>query len=555
MKLVLKKYAVLTALVLCISAFAVGAAAPGQAAEAKKTYIVLPFSVNGPADYKYLENSIPGMFSSRLFWSGNYETSANESRLPKTPPANEAEVKKAMETAGADYAIWGSLVIVGEECSLDVSVIDRNGQKWPNSRQIKVAQMIPALTALCDNISADVFKRPGAVGAVAAPSRPQTGQQPMNPDMVGSSGSQLNPSIRYSGGSSSDQTRLRSQQLDYTGRGMEVCDLDGDGLNEVVICDEYNLYVYKHENNRLRPLASTQVSLTQSIVAVRSFDFSRSGKRHIILTSYDADFMPRSRIFSFDGKNLNLEMENVRYYLSVIKDLNSGREMLIGQQGDKYVMFKKGAIYEMIRNGNELVPGDRQILPEEFNVYSFVYLPAGRAIDNEAKIVSISILEKMKVWTLGGGLLSVSAEDYAGSQVPLQRSEAMPGMGEEYGPDQIKSHYYPPIRMLPVDLNRDGDYEIISTRAITMAGLVFNRNRSFLQGEIDGLYWDGTGMASQWRTRTLQGGLVDIALADLNNDGSTELIVCINTGNPMTKRKTAIIGYTLNLDTDEFLKE
>ena len=38
-----------------------------------KTFTVLPFTVNGPAGYKYLEQSIPQMFSSRLYWKGQLE--------------------------------------------------------------------------------------------------------------------------------------------------------------------------------------------------------------------------------------------------------------------------------------------------------------------------------------------------------------------------------------------------------------------------------------------------------------------------------------------------
>ncbi|MDL2307854.1 VCBS repeat-containing protein [Desulfovibrio sp. OttesenSCG-928-C06] len=534
---------------LCFSLVLLSVLVLGQAGDCRaasvRTYVVMPFNVNGPAGYKYLENSIPSMFNSRLHWAGNYELSPNESKTSRNPAMSEADAVKGLQASGADYVIWGNLMIVGEECSLDIMVMDKDGKKWPKSRQTRVAQLIPTLTSICDNISAEVFGKPG-VRVVAVPSQQPSGNQSPNPDMVGSG---LNPSFKYEGGSSSDSTRMRSQQLNYTGYGMEVCDADGDGRNEVFIFDDYNLFVYRWDNNRLAPLDNVRVNLTQNNIAIRSFDFDRSGRKQILLTSMDKEQMPKSRIYSFDGKKLKLEMENIRYFLNVIRDINTGREILIGQPGHTYEMFRKKRITEMVRTGNELIPGDPINLPDEFNVFSFAFLPAGRDITNEPRIISVSKLEKMKVWTLGGGMLSVTEDDWAGSPVGLEINPTSPGMGEDT--ESLRSLYYIPIRMIPVDLNRDGDYEMLIVKSITTTGHIFKRYRNFLQGEVKCMYWDGVGMTEQWRTRAVQGGIVDIALADFNNDGVLDLVVCANTGGVMTKRKTIVVGYSLNIDSDD----
>jgi hypothetical protein len=345
------------------------------------------------------------------------------------------------------------------------------------------------------------------------------------------------------GGSSSDSTRLRSQNLPYAGRGMEICDADGDGLNEIFIIDKFNLYAYRFENGRLTPLASTRVNLNLENLTIRSFDVKGDGSRWLLVSCIDNEQFPRSRVYSFNGKELNLEMSNIRYFLNVVRDYQTGEDMLLGQPADKYDMFRVNAITRMVKQGNTLVPGAALSLPKEVNLYSFAYIPHGLSMD--PRIVSVSKLEKLKVWTLGNSLLHTGSEDYAGSSVYMEINPNTKGMGDEGV--SIKQMYYIPIRMLPVDLNQDGDWELVTNYAVTLVGQIFKRYRNFYQSEIHCLYYDGTGMSVQWRTRAIQGGTVDVAVTDFNNDGVLDLVVCINIGNEFTERKTQLIGYVLDL--------
>ena len=90
---------------------------------------------------------------------------------------------------------------------------------------------------------------------------------------------------------------------------------------------------------------------------------------------------------------------------------------------------------------------------------------------------------------------------------------------------------------------------MLSAKGITSPGHVCKRYRIILQGEVKCVNCDGSGLTEQWRTRTVQGGIVYIALSDLNNDGVLDLVVCANTGTPLaTQRKTVVVGYSLNID-------
>jgi hypothetical protein len=293
-------------------------------------------------------------------------------------------------------------------------------------------------------------------------------------------------------------------------------------------------------------LHNIRVSLVYTNVAIRSFDFSNTGKKQIIITSIDKEQKPLSRIYSFDGKKLNLEIDNIPLFLNVIKDFSTGKDILIGQPYDKYTMFRANAVTRMLKNGNELITDEKLNLPKDVNLYDFAFLPPGRDITNDAKIVAIGKLENMKVFNMAGGLLWASEKKYSASTVGLDINSMMPGMSDD--PEAMPTQYYLPIRMLPVDLNRDGDYELIVSTGVSATAHIVQRYRQYLQSEIESLYFDGVGMNQQWKTKAIQGGVVDVALNDLNNDGIPDLIVCLNVGDAFKSRKTMVVGYTLNLN-------
>ncbi len=225
--------------------------AAASTAVAAKTFTVAPFEVNGSTAYKYLEKSIPDMFASRLFWQGNFEPAKKVGTSAKIAPTDQAGAAKALAAAGADYVIWGSVTVIGENCSIDTRVLDTAGKTWPISRESTVKKLIPDLRQVSDAISAEVFQKPQA--GSSRPSQPQ--QQPerinqMNPDLVRNETTPaevyINPQFRYAGGAG-DEARLRSQTLDFPSLAMEICDASGDGKLEVFILEERRLRAYRFD--------------------------------------------------------------------------------------------------------------------------------------------------------------------------------------------------------------------------------------------------------------------------------------------------------------------
>ena len=519
-------------------------AAPATAAETK-TYTVLPFTVNGPAAYGYLGDSIPGMLSSRLFWQGYFEPLQGGGKAV----SDAAAAEKARAAAGADFVIWGSLTIVGEEASLDVQVQDASGQNWPNASETKVDQLIPALKGVSDSINATIFKRPQSV----AQPQPVDGQGPrnqMNPELVHNQTTPdrpyLNPQFRYSG-AREDDTRLRTQILSYAAVGMEVCDADGDGRNEVFILADHTVYAYRLVEDRLEPLGELGLPLTQQALTIRSIDLSGTRMPKLVVTAMDSDDTPVSRILSFDGKAFKEEAKTTQFFLNVVLLPPMYRPTLVGQMAQPPRLFRPG-VFEVIFDGSDLTKGTGISLPDGCNVFNFNWIPEGYDAGDTAKVIMLTDDEHLRLYSDKGARMVQTDDTYSGAVQGVEINRALPGMGRDSV--TIGTTYYIPMRMAVHSFQNDGKYEVIVNKPITTAGKLFDRYRSFPESEIHSMYWDGIGLNLLWKTRRIKGSVADYAIVDVNNDGIVDLAAVVNT-HPgalgVDQRKCMVVFYPLDL--------
>ncbi|MDR2075589.1 MAG: VCBS repeat-containing protein [Desulfovibrio sp.] len=531
------------------------AAASAQAAERKETFVVLPFSIQGPEGFAYLERSIPQMFSSRLFWEGKLEPAVQDLPANQAAVRDEGAAEQARVRYKADYVIWGTVTVVGEACSLDVRVRDKAGKVWPHSREARTNQFIPAITAVIDGINREVFGRTPSLPVASPPSRQEGSRvNQMNPELTVNESSArevyLNPQFRYAGGSGED-SRLRSQSLPYAAVGMEILDTDGDGKNEIFILgDDHALYAYRFGKDRLEPAGRHALPRNSTLLSLRSLPRPSSGKPWLIVNMADSASQPMAMILTFD-QGFKEETRNVRLFLNVVALPPAYYPVLVGQQAQPPRLFRPG-VHEVHKSGSGLSLGGRLSLPPDANALNFVYLPGSSGEDSAEKIVLLSERETLRVYTPKGARLSESEEVFSGSAAGLEVGNAMPGLSQDTV--SILSMFYVPLRMLPVDLDNDGTYELIVNKPISTASMIFDRYRSYPQSEIHSLFWDGLGLNLAWKTRRIKGSMADYALADANNDGVLDLAICVNShaGALGTQsRKAMVILYPLDLDRTE----
>ncbi|MGE9984094.1 FG-GAP-like repeat-containing protein [Desulfovibrio sp. SGI.169] len=538
------KLAMRLSLTVCLLTLALGLAQSVSAAP--KSFVLLPFTVNAPQSYAYLSKAVPATMQARLNRPGMLEGRSAQARA-----TSATEARKAMN--GADYAVWGTVSVMGNECTIEVHSVDKAGKTWSKTAQGPLSGLTATVQQLSSALGGEVFGvTVAARPAFMTPGKGQPVNQ-MNSDiLVNETGQQqvyLNPQFRYQGAGASDGSRLRSQRLKDNMVDMAVGDFNGDGKNEVAVLGDHKLTIYVwHTDGKLRELGSTLISQSNLNFSMRAIDLNRDGAQELVVATFEEDEnRPYSYFYSFKGNKLSQYAERIPYFASVIRTPPTFTPTLVGQGWDSLKLFSPG-VHVMVKSGNRFSLGSRLSLPTGATVFNVAWLPAGK--DNHgAQLVMLTDDERIKVFQGNGNtLIHTTMERFSGSATGMDHYKGMPGLGVDRN-YQLPSKYYAPMRMISADLGRTGEYVLLLNKPISTASQLFDRYRFFPQGEIHALYWDGVGLGLKWKTRRIRGSVAEIDLADVNNDGILDLVVGLNTSPDLGigSRQSMITAYPLDV--------
>jgi hypothetical protein len=523
---------------LCLPAMALAAGG--------KTYAVAPFTVHGPDKYQYLGQGVQSMLESRLNWPGHLapmDKSKVTARLPKAP-ASEPEARKALADLGSDYLVYGSMTVSGEQASVDIMVLGRDGKKWPKNVNTKIGDLIPAMERTAQALNTEVFQRTTSANADKGGAGETINQ--LNPNFVVNQTGEnqkvyLNPNFRYAGPSDTEGV-WRSQSLPMISMGIAIADVDGDGKNEVIILGKNSVEVFKYKDRQLLPMTKFDVSPNLKLLKLSCLDINGDGKAKIIVSaSYFKD--PRSFILEMDGGRLREVYKDIKLYLNVAAVPPDFHQQLVGAKGEQKNIFIPG-VHSVVFSGGMPTLSSRLPLPDKANPFNFVYLPEKSGY----KVLLNDDNDHLIVYTAKGERVAATEEQFCGSAIGLEKDDLMAPMTKPTE-DYLWNYYYIPLPMVVADINKQGRYEVLVSKNISLAAQFFETFRTFSQGEIHALYWDGVGMNLLWKTRRIKGTITGYALADIDNDGQKELVVCMNTwpgATGMSARRAIVLAYKID---------
>jgi hypothetical protein len=515
-----------------------------------KTFAVTQFAVHGPDKYQYLKQGIQSMVVSRLSWPGKLQAmdAAKVDAAQPTPPASAADAQALLKKLHADYLVYGSLTIAGEEASLDMHFIDAAGKSTPKAVQAKLANLVPAMEKAVKEAGAEIFQRPPSPSQAggSAPGGSKTAPPP-NPDFVGSQSandpqkSYLNPNFRYAGPTQTTGV-WRSQALQYASSGVAVADVNGDGKNEIVVLGTASVEVFSHANEQLVPIARYDPPTNFQLLNISTFDINGDGSAEIIVSArYFKE--PRAFVLEMASGKLELKYRDIPLYLNVVPTPPDFTRTLVGSRPDTREVFAKG-VNQITFSGGQAVVGSPVTLPKKANAFNFAFLPEKAGY----RVILSEDGDRLGVYTAKGERVALTEEEYAGSGIGVEHDPMMAPMDRPRN-DYLWLYYYIPLPLLVANLDTDPHYELLVSRNISVAAQFFENYRSFSQGEIHALFWDGVGLNLKWKTRRIKGTISGYALGDVDNDGKQELVVSLNTwpgAVGVVNRKTVIMAYSLD---------
>ena len=539
------KFAMRLTFSVCLLLVAVAASAVSAAA---KSAVVLPFTVNAPQSYAYLSKAVPATIQGRLDRPGMLEARAGQGKA-----ASQTEAQQALRSSGADNAIWGSVSVMGNDCTVTINSVDKAGKTWSKTAQSPVSELTTNVQNLTSALSTEVF---GISGAVRTPGSTASGAPrgaTANGDIVTNETGQqqvyLNPQFRYQGAGAEDGSRLRTQRLGYNMVDMAVGDFNGDGKNEIAILSDHDLRIYSWPaNGQLKLIGETVVSRSNNNFSMRAIDINRDRSMALVVTTTEeSSNRPYSFIYSFKGNKFTTIAERIHYYVSVMRVPPTYSPTLVGQAWDSLKLFAPG-VRIMTKQDGKFTLGTRLDLPTGATVFNCVWLPAGKNGKGE-QLVMLTDDERIKLFQgHGNTLVHTTMERYSGSATGMDHYKGMPGLGVDKA-YQLPSKYYAPMRLIAADIGNTGDYTLLVNKPISTAAQFFDRYRFFPQGEVHALYWDGVGLGLKWKTRRIRGSVAEIDLADVNNDGILDLVVGLNTSPDLGigSRQCMITAYPLDV--------
>jgi hypothetical protein len=298
------------------------------------------------------------------------------------------------------------------------------------------------------------------------------------------------------------------------------------------------IIIFRSESGRLAKVAEVPAGGSRELIGVDIADINGNGVPEIFVTALNATrTVLSSFVLEYDGKNFSKLIDDSRWFYRVADTPNRGK-ILLGQKMTLANPYA-GSVYEMAWQQSDYLPGEKLATPRNTNVMG---MAIGDVLNDQQETpVAYDPTNNIQIMdAANGNEIWKSSDRYGGSDLFVA--------GPKKDQGDIVNPIFLPMRLLVKDVKNEGKPEVIVVKNEELAGMKLERFRKFTDARIEGLAWDGLGLASKWVTRKISGFIRDYAVGDFDNDGREEIVAAVvsNTGSIITTEpKSSIIAYEL----------
>jgi len=533
-------------------------------AKDKFVIAVLPFSLHSAENIDYMRDATWNMLSSRISYQDRIqivERDAVYNLVKDNKDLSSSEVFEIGNKLKVDYVVSGSLTKIGSALSMDGKLFDMSAAGKPALSIFYQCQtldeVIPKINEFAQKIDYHVLgavpdsqaqpsqnQSLSATTAAAGSNRESQIIKTMRTSPQGTLTAAINTEFINAPQPLDRQGFWMSQRIPTQFKGMDIGDVNNDGIKEVVVIDDFNVMIYQKKNRDLNLLKKIVGKPHEKYLSVDVSDINGNGIPEIIVTRLNNNYL-NSFVLEFKNDKYETIAEKLSYFLRVI-ETPEGEPLLICQSLGMQKPFDT-PIYEMTWKNGAYKAGKRMPIPEGLSVFSVSLI---NFTDSGAdKILAIDDGDYISIFAkTEKPLTTVNA--FGGSPEYLYRSDEVFGGTNNYfdltdrqtADGVVKKNYYVNLRTFTFDTNKDGKKELIIVKNLSSSGRYFDNVKSFTSAEIYDLEWDGLGFVENWRTRKINGYVCDYQFKDIDNDGQKEVVLALVLSVSGSLQKTSVIA-------------
>ncbi|MDR1396876.1 MAG: hypothetical protein LBJ14_04020 [Desulfarculales bacterium] len=504
---------------LMLTALGLTAAPVCQAAQ---RVAIVPFTANAKEDISYMVRGVRDMLASRLAWQDQVvvvETAMVDRAVSANPgPYSDDQARQLGKSLNVDVVVFGSVTMLGQNISVDARVV-KTADNNPAYTSYLIAEdidhVLPKINDFTVAINRDIFNRQDSSLSAGQDQPAAASNDPV--ENLPESMSPLNPMfLRTLSGVESDRY-WRSPRIDESIASVDVGDVDGNGLNELVVLTAHSVRIYRLNNETFSLAYEFKNGPGGTYMFVDIIDIKGTGIPQIVITNRNFRTM-NSFFLEWQGSSFVMTDHDLPYYFRAQINPSGPGKILLAQKTAVNEPFW-GPIYQMIYQNGELAVEKSIPVPRQGG---YIYSIALADLDGNGipKLVMIGLDFTLRVLSIdANNELWRSGDTFGGTPKFIDFAA---GQGST---DSDPTRWWIAGRMVPFRMDESGRQEILIVRNDDRSGGFLERTRAFYQGTVLALYWNGMGMLEHWRTPLMSGSINDQAIADVGNIGRQALVM------------------------------